>query len=235
MAASKGFSTMQTNIGNMVKDTSAAFAVIVGNWINDAYQDAWRRAMWTDLVDEDKTFESVVNQNAYTFTTSMSITDFGEELFVADIANGHALTRYQIRDWWVNRSSAYSADSIDSGNPVRYKILPEADTLYLDPAPDKAETYAMPYKKKVVDLSGTTAPGINSISLYLEEYAMGLAFAYYNQYQKATWWANRAENTLRKLIKEEYVKINQMYQRIAINYRLPVIGRLLGENSYDSV
>ena len=226
---------MQTNIGNMVKDTSSAFAVIVGNWINDAYQDAWRRAMWTDLVDEDFTFESVVDQNAYSFVTDMSITDFGEELFVADIANGHALTRSQIRDWWSDRNEAYSADAIDSGNPMRYKILPQAGSLYLDPAPDTAETYAMPYKATVSDLTGTTAPSIDSVSLYLEEYATGLAYAYYNQYQKATWWANRAENTLRKLIKEEYVKINQMYQRIAINHRLPVIGRLLGENSYDTI
>lgn len=309
MAASKGFSTMQTNIGNMVKDTSSAFATIVGVWINDAYQDAWRRAMWTDLVDEDFTFTAkadyttgtgavsatngsttvdvtgatfstdgvvagryvkigdsstiftiasvtdedtfvldsafdgtstttgsytIYGQHSYSWT-NLGITDFGEELFVCNTTNAAILERYQIRDWFQRRALDFGDGGFESGTPCRYEILPQASSIRLDPPPDSADVFAMPYKKTVSDLSGTTAPSIGSISLYLEEYATGLAYAYYNQYQKATWWANRAENTLRKLIKQEYVKINQMYQRILGSYGVGKIGRLLGDKSYDSI
>ena len=52
----KQFSTMKTNVGNMIQDTSSAMATLIGVWINDAYHDAWRRCLWSDLIDDNFTF-----------------------------------------------------------------------------------------------------------------------------------------------------------------------------------
>lgn len=232
----KTFAVMQTNVGNMLHDTTASMKALIKVWINDAYQDAWRRELWSDLIDDNFTFETVVDQAEYSFATDLSITNFGKELLVADIANGHLLERFAERDWWRRRARDYSADALDSGNPKRYVILKEAGNIKLDPPPDTAETYAMPYQKEVTDLSlDADKPAITTISTYLEYTAMSMGFAYKKEFDVSTLWNNKAEYELNKIIKEEKVKINQIYQRTlpfqAIRYR----ENLLGDKSYDTV
>jgi len=93
----KQFLVMQTNVGNMLHDTTASMKTLIKVWINDAYQDAWRRCLWSDLIDDDFTFTSVVDQAEYSFVTNFSITNFGKEVIVADIENGHLLDRMTIK------------------------------------------------------------------------------------------------------------------------------------------
>lgn len=232
----KTYSTMQTNVGNMIQDTSNSTTTLIKVWLNDGYQDAWRRGYWSDLIDDDFTFESVADQSEYSFSTDLSITDFGKEIFVADIANGHILQRFTIKDWWQERANDYNGDSLDSGNPVRYVILPESGKIKLDPPPDTAETYAMPYQKEVSNMSDDSdTPAITTISTYLEMYAISMGLAYKKQYSKSTWWSNRAEFELKKLIKQENVNLNQVYQRKLSNYNVGKIKRLLGDMSYDTI
>jgi len=231
----KTFAVMQANVGNMIHDTTDATATLIGVWINDAYRDAWRRGYWADIMDENFTFESVVDQATYSFVDDMSISDFGKELGVWDIANGHEVKRYKIREWWKERGKSYSADAIDSGNPKRYIVLPESGKLQLDPAPDTAETYAMPYQKEISDLTTTGTPSITTISKYLEFYATGMALAYKKEVDIADWWLNKAEFELAKAIKEEYVKLNQMLQRTLPGHTVNTSGYLLGDKSYDTV
>lgn len=154
----KVFSDMKTNVGSNVNDSNSTLATKIGVWLNDAYEDIWRRCMWTAIIDDDYTFESIVGTTSYALPL-----DFEEELFVADIANGHEVDRYQIGSWWRDRATGYQADSISNGNPARYRILREvittgspAGAIALDPPPDTAETYAMPYKRRFVKLLGTT-------------------------------------------------------------------------------
>jgi len=236
----KIFTVMQTNVGNMIHDTTADTAVLIGVWINDAYQDAWRRFYWADIIDEDFTFDSVASLADYPFdddgeSGEMNITDFGKELGVWDIANGHEVKRYTIKNWWEKRGPNYNADSLDDGNPLRYVILPESGKLRLDPPPDTAETYAMPYQKAVTDLATTNTPAITTISTYLEFYSMGMGFAYKKEYDAAVWWGNKAEMELAKLIKEENIKLNQKFQRKLPGFTANAAGYLLGEKSYDTV
>lgn len=229
----KTFSTMKTNVGNFIQDTSNDTASLIGVWLNDAYQDAWRRCMWTDVIDEDFTFTSTADKDDYSFSTDLGITDFGEELFVADITNGHILDRWSIREWIQKRAKSYDSGSLDSGNPVRYVILPEAGNIRLDPPPDTgSETYAMPYKKEVSDMSDDSdTPEITTISTYLESYAIGMGLAYNRQYQKASWFQNKAEFELKKLIKQERVKVNQIYQRKLTGRKIKTRGRFV-ERAY---
>ncbi len=156
---SKTLSEMQTNVGKMVRDTSSAFATVITTFLNDKLHDAWRRCMWLSLINNDYTFESVVDQAEYDLPA-----DFDMELFVANIAQGKILDRYTHGDWWRERAKAYQNDTINSGSSSRYIILEEEITssgkpygkIKLDPPPDTAETYAMPYRRKFVPLLGTT-------------------------------------------------------------------------------
>jgi len=52
----KQFSTMYTNVGNMVQDTSSSFATLIKVWVNDKYLDISRRIPWSNLIDNDYTF-----------------------------------------------------------------------------------------------------------------------------------------------------------------------------------
>jgi len=155
----KTFSQQKTNVGSQVQDTSSALATKIGVWLNDKYRDIWRRVAWPAVTDDDYTFESVTSQVNYDLPS-----DFEEELFMANIAQGYALKRQIQGARWRDRTSAYQADSIPNGTPHSYDILPEVinssgvplGVIRLDPPPAVAETYAMPYKRRHVDLLGTT-------------------------------------------------------------------------------
>jgi len=75
---SKTFSTMQTNVGNMVQDTSVAFAPLIGVWLNDKYQDISRRHNWSVLIDDNYTLKTVavtaVVDEAQTSSTTSVVT-----------------------------------------------------------------------------------------------------------------------------------------------------------------
>jgi len=159
--ANKTFTVMKSNVGTMVQDTSTTFAAIIGTFINDKYRDIWRRIMWSDIIDNDYTFDSVTDQAEYDLPS-----DFEEEIFVKNItASNPPLSRKTIGQWWRDRSNGYADGTLDSGTPNNYIILKESinstgnplGTIQLDPpAIEGAETYAMPYKRRHTDLLGTT-------------------------------------------------------------------------------
>jgi hypothetical protein len=62
-----------------------------------------------------------------------------------------------------------------------------------------------------------------------------MGFSYKKELDLADWWFNKAEFELAKLIKEEKVKVNQIYQRILAGYSVPYVRNLLGDKSYDSI
>jgi len=155
----KSLSVMQTNIGNNIQDTSTSMKALIAVWLNNKYEDIWNRCRWNDITDFDYTFDTTANI-AYVDLPAA----FGEEIFVADIANGHSLTRKRIGERWRDRTGGYQADATTAGNPLEYTILKEVITstglpygqIWFDPKPDTAETYAMPYKRKFVKLLGTS-------------------------------------------------------------------------------
>jgi len=155
----KTFSTMKTDIGNRIFDTSTGTASIIGKMINDKYHDIYNRAFWSALIDDNYTFESVVDQAGYDLPT-----DFGDEIMIVDIATGKRLEKMTEEQWWRDRYHAYQDDSITSGTPARYVILEEVinasgvrtGQIKLDPPPSVVETYGMPYKRKFTELLGTT-------------------------------------------------------------------------------
>ena len=228
--ASKGFSTMQTFVGSQVQDTSAAMKTLIGQWLNEKYHDISHRTLWTDLIDWDKTLESTA-LTAYLTLTS----DFEREVLVADIANGHLLKRHTFGQHYRERAASYQADAITAGNPVEYLVDKVDSKLYLIPTPDTSETYAVPYQKETTDLSTTTAPTIDYIDTIMELGAIGEAWAYKRQFQKAMYYLNRYEIEVRKRVgQEKSGMVNQLYQ-----FTGPIFtkaGRdIWGSQSYDSL
>jgi hypothetical protein len=140
-------------------DTSTAMATLIGYWLNDKYHDIWKRCAWSETINENYTFATVANTQHYDLPN-----DFEEELFLADITDGVTIQRYTEAYWWRDRAEAFSGGSITSStNPTRYAILREkTKTTYsqeegfgqikLDPTPSAIHTFAMPYKRRCVDL-----------------------------------------------------------------------------------
>ena len=228
---SKTFATMQANVGNNVQNSDTDFATLIGVWLNDAYRDIARRCLWSDLIDFDKTFTSIAGSATYTLAT-----DFDEEVYVADKTNGHPLKRYTEGKWWEEYNNQYDAATIANGNPVRYVIREEANKIMLDPPPDtSSETYAIPYKKSITDLTSADTPSIRDVELAMEMYAIAQAWAYERQFAKADWYMQRYEIAVAQRISQERSKPNQRYQMISQSYRVLGLRQLTGDRSYDSI
>lgn len=230
----KTYATMKANVRNNVQN--AASAAIIGVFLNDRYRDIERRCAWSALIDDNKTFTATIDQAEYSISSDLSITDFEEELFVANVTQGYELERYTEGKWWKERNSAYQDGSITSGTPTRYVIIREAGKIKLDPPPNVADTYAIPYKKFVTDLSADAdTTSILDIEWIMELGATGDAWAYDRQFPKADWFLQRYELELRRRIGQERSAVNQKYQRISEAYRVAGIRRLTGNVSYDSL
>jgi hypothetical protein len=227
----KTFSTMKTNVGNFVQDTSSGLATLIGVWLNDKYQDIARRFPWSSLINNDYTFNTVAGTATYDLPA-----DFEQEIFVMNTTDGEKLLRYSEPNWWQERFAAYSAGSIASGNPTKYIILKESSKIQLDPKPDAIKVMAFPYKKTITALSGNTdAVVIPDIEVIMEYGAIGEAEAYKKQYQKADYFFQRYEDALSKRVIQEKSLQNQLYQRISQGYQVPNVKRLTGDSSYDTI
>jgi len=154
MANYASFSTMKTNVGNLLHDTGATMGGFIGVWLNECYSEISRQTIWSSLINWDYTFESVADTATYDLPE-----DFGQELFLANIAKGEMLERFREGRWWHERHSAYQSDSIGSAVPRNYIILPGESNLgkiQLDPPPLDAETYALPYQRIAWNMLTTT-------------------------------------------------------------------------------
>jgi len=150
---------MKTNVGNQVQDTSSSLATKIGVWLNDKYRDIWRRVAWSGITDDDYTFTGVIGQANYDLPS-----DFEEERYVSNVTQGIRLIRRLIGEWWRDNTRAYDQGTLDNGTSRNYVILREninssgkpLGVIKLDAPPDATDTFAMPYKRKQVDLLGTT-------------------------------------------------------------------------------
>ncbi len=152
---------MKSDVGNIVQDTSTALGTLIAVWLNESYQDIWRRCLWSPSVNNDYTITLVSGTQEYALPA-----DFDEELAVSDITDGFSLKRYSENLWWQERSTAYNAGSISSSTATRYVILREKlqsthvgfGVISFDPTPNNTHTIAMPYKRKcnrLIAVSGT--------------------------------------------------------------------------------
>ena len=89
----KSFSTMKTNIGRKVMDTSSTFATELGKYINKVYTDILRAVNW-EYIRTNYTVSAVAGTQDYALPE-----DFGKELYVHDDTNGVELDRTILEHW----------------------------------------------------------------------------------------------------------------------------------------
>jgi hypothetical protein len=107
------FTTMKTNVGNNVMDTSSATATVIGTYLNDVYFDLLRRINWKN-VDDDYSFSTVAGTKDYVLPDN-----FKKELHVYDATNDKELARID-RQILINQ---YPTTVDDTGVAVRYLIF----------------------------------------------------------------------------------------------------------------
>ena len=90
----KTLSTLRAEVKrNIQQSSNSDINDAVDDALNVAYEKAWKAISWEEAVRWNYTFESVVDQEDYDLPD-----DFGEELFVTDIATGHKLRRLTNRE-----------------------------------------------------------------------------------------------------------------------------------------
>ena len=60
----KTFSSLKSNVGSFVQDTSSAFGTLIGIWVNNRYQDIINSYDWEQLY-HNQTYNSTANQSSY--------------------------------------------------------------------------------------------------------------------------------------------------------------------------
>jgi hypothetical protein len=107
----KLYSTMKTNVGTNIRDTSTAMLTIIGVYINDIYLDLLRRTNW----------QGVREDYSFTLTSQDQVLpdDFGKAVRVWDSTNANEITKTTIEDEVSNDLSNIAA----TGAAYRYTIL----------------------------------------------------------------------------------------------------------------
>lgn len=151
------FSSVVTNIGNNVQDTTASFATKIKIFVNNRYREIWERCNWDETINKDYTVASVVGTAGYNLPG-----DFDEELNCINTTDGFTLQRYTYDRWLEEFGVKYSSGSISNGASGYYAITGDSSSavpvLTLLPTPNAVKTYLLPYKRSfapLLDVSGT--------------------------------------------------------------------------------
>ena len=200
----KTFTTIQTDVGNNVQDTSNDMKSLISVYINDRYRDILRRVNW-DTIDEDYTFTTVGGTQDYTMES-----DFKKEVYVYDTTNNIQLKRITLQDYADN----YVEEA--SGNPTKYVMLDvivggvRTKKMRLVPTPLTALTISVPYTLEPIDLTGTAVP-IIACDQALTNGATASAFRYKRQFSKAADYEAMYERDIQTLVWDQVNQPNQVH------------------------
>lgn len=107
------FTTIKSNVGSNIQDTSTSTATVIGRYINDTYFDLLRRTNF-NLVDDDYSFSTVSGTQDYVLPDN-----FKKELYVHDATNLRELAPVSLQDL----AERYTSTLTTSDAPERYVIL----------------------------------------------------------------------------------------------------------------
>jgi len=202
---SRAFSTMKTNVGNSVQDTSSTFATIIGVYINKRYQQILRRINW-NYINEDYTVTTVAGTQDYVLAT-----DFKNEVYCVDTTNNKKLTNIDLQDISNDSASLLSTQ----GEVTSYTIFNSDDGnkyLRLFEVPSAATTLALPYVVKPVALSADADENKLDIEDLIELGATADAWRYKRQFSKAMTMDALFEKELSEHIWEQTNQQNKVVQ-----------------------
>lgn len=142
----KTFTTMKTNVGNSVQDTSSAMLTLIGGYINDRLTEVFRRAKHC-LQPHLSSTTVAVTAGTQNYALSNTI---GEIISVVDTTNNRQLSSLTAQEW-VDKYS----DSLTGASTVEGYIL----TM------DMGDTYSVPIK--TLKLVQTPASDLSLLLFYV--------------------------------------------------------------------
>jgi len=217
---STNFSTLKTQVGQLVGDTSTTFLSIIGVYINSRYREILRRTNWNSIVPD----YTITATSASTTTSASTYTlpsDFGKELYVyvnsIDIPH-KTLEAIELE---------YQSQLANTGNIEYYSIFTTKDTSATSAeasagrvqkirfwrAPSTDNTVLIPYSMRAADLSGDSDELVLDCETAIRYGAAADAQLYKRQYKKA----EQMEGLYEKAI------INLMWDKDFSSNRLPVM------------
>lgn len=202
----KTFSTMKTNVGNNVQDTSSEFATIIGNYLNNRYKQIRQRAN-IQIINDTYSFSTVAGTANYTLPST-----FGKELYVRDSTNKINLPFISIQEL----ADKYTDTLTSSGTPQRYSIYENFSNptrvklMKLHLVPSSVVTIEAPHIIEPADLSAESDIAMVDCDDAIELGATADAWAYKRQFAKASYYEGLFEKSLQTFIWNRENQPNQV-------------------------
>lgn len=206
------FSTIKSNIGTRIGDTSTSFATTIGSYINQRYQRIFKKFNW-DSAKPDYTFNTAGGTNEYTMPSG-----FGKELYVFDNTNLVDIRKYSLQD--LERNFVQNLN--DNGNPLYYAIYKTLDSsnpanivtkLRFYPNPTTVIAIIMPYLYAPTDMSSSTdLPILDMADLACELGATADAWRTKRQFAKAADFEAQYEQVIAEMIWSQENQPNMIKQ-----------------------
>lgn len=206
------FSTIKTNVGTRIGDTSSTFGSVIGGYINQRYQRIFRKFNF-ESITPSYTFPTVASTNEYTLPSG-----FLKELYVFDNTNLIDLTNIPIQD----QERIYGQNINNSDNPVSYGIYTTLDgnspaniikKIRLYPSPTSVITILLPYLNDFTALSASTdLPILDMSDLAVELGATADAWRTKRQFQKAADFESQYEQIIQEMIWSQENQPNKVTQ-----------------------
>jgi len=175
---SRAFSTMKTNVGNNVQDTSTGTASIIGTYINKRYFQILRQINWT-YINEDYTIAVVAGTQEYVLPT-----DLKSVFYAVDTTNGRELKEVNLQD-----VARYTPGKLTSqSSTYRYSIFNSDDGskyIRLHNNPASAFSLSLPYIVKPAALSADSDTNILDIEDAIEVGATADTLRYKRKWRQA--------------------------------------------------
>jgi hypothetical protein len=202
----KSFSTMKTNVGNNVQDTSAEFATIIGTYLNNRYKAIRKRANF-NIINDTYSFSTVAGTANYTLPST-----FGKELYVRDATNKTNLSYISIQDLVQNNTTTLTSGGTATkysiyenfSNPTRVKLM----KLHL--VPNSVVTIEAPHIIEPADLSAESDVAMFDCDDAIELGATADAWAYKRQFAKSSYFEGLFEKALQTIIWDRANQPNQV-------------------------
>jgi len=206
--ANRTFSTMKTNVGLEIQDTSSAMATMIGKFLNRRYFQVLRSINWQQIND-DYTVSVTAGTQDYSLAAA---TDFGKEIACFDTTNDTELSKVDLAALW----QEYGGEGLDTAGTVeRYSIwINDAGTRYIKfhYKPSQNITVALPYIVKPAEMSADASTTLFEMGDLLEAGARADCWRYKRQFAKASAEEAIFATLLAEYIWEQENQPNQIYQ-----------------------
>lgn len=172
----RDFSTMKSNVGADVQDTSTSFSSIIGRYINKRYLDVLR------VCNLQPTNTNYLITLATTMATLPS--DFGKELYCIDSTNNNKLQRADVEE--LTKFDTTMDDT--ATDPKYYAIYTDqngAKQIMVWATPDTNIVLKLPYQVRPAQLSADADTPLIPCEDILEVGATADAWRYKRQFAKA--------------------------------------------------